>query len=356
MNTMRWLCLIPTVSLLFLPGVAHAQQWFAYQYLGQPPSGHGLSWSVSDVNDAGVVVGTESYGFEGVVGYSGLAFNRPAQFVNLNWNLGINNRNEVAGAVDVDTNTSDAYVSPRPAVTLGGVRTLLGTSDGFAYDVNDAGMVVGVGAGHGSLWTWDSSTGLYRTLVEGSETRSLDRPRINVRGQVAAGGTLYTPGEQPVSVPAAYTSVAGLNDAGDMLVNTPYPGTPRSLLRMSSGATLELSSLVGGQATVGYGLTNLGAVIFRAGITEYIWSQMDGLRILGDITTFPQFGTERYSILDFYAASDDGHMVGLTYPYYASGGTGSSQIGLFSPVPAPAGFGLLAIAVGLMPRRRHGSK
>lgn len=330
-----------------------AQSSYQYGTLGDyDNAGDSVSWYWSDVNNNGVVIGTEQYAAEGRISYGGLVRGRSS--TGLSANSGINNSNDVAGAVYYQVAPWDWNVYPVPAVDIGGTRIELSTSPGRAYDINDSRIVVGSGGGQGSLWTWNASDGTFQTLRDSSQAFPSGRPRINARGQVAADGFLYTPGQPTVSVPSEYTFVAGLNDAGDMLVRT-SSGTTRSLLRYADGTQLELSSLVGGHSTFGHGLTNSGSVIFSTNEAvnsgPYVWSPSEGLRRIRDLVSFPS-GTDVYRIAAVDGVSDNGRFAGLLERYWEYGRIQS--LALFTPVPAPGALEFLTIGgVGLARRRRR---
>jgi probable HAF family extracellular repeat protein len=147
----------------------------------------------------------------------------------------LNNRGQVVGYYETAGKPRHACVWDQTGRmtdlgTLGGIESL-------AYSINDRGQVAGVSGVRGPLWQaflWDPNTGMI-----GLGPDPLDMATscyINNKGLVAGGfGSAKDPravsawtssgGLQRLSAPgSAFPDVAGLNDAGQILVNTSRSG------------------------------------------------------------------------------------------------------------------------------------
>jgi probable HAF family extracellular repeat protein len=209
----------------------------------------------------------------------------------------LNNRGEVVGYYEITGKPRHACIWDRTGRmtdlgTLGGIESL-------AFSINDRGQVAGVSGVRGPLWQvflWDPNTGM---IGLGPDPLHMATScYINNKGLVAGGfGSAKDPwavsvwtssaGLQRLNVPgSAYPEVAGLNDAGRILVNTGrsgfrvfgrvFFGKRASYLYEPNGGCVALESHLAGPKGIVYfmaaDINNQGQIVGTLFIEGAGWS------------------------------------------------------------------------------------
>lgn len=249
----------------------------------------------------------------------------------------INSVGAVAGWAQDPAGYQQAFVS-----TPGGFQTLSpGSTDSYAYGINNSGTVVGTtylnGAAHGTVWSGAGSIDL------GANSYAM---AINNSGEVAGGNgaaftvvngqlhSLATP--QGIGWSAAY----GINDGGTVVGDGQLAnGAFRGIVWNPDGSMLLLGTL-GGTGSQATGINNGGEVVGFASVAsgyQHAFSMLDAMMI--DLGTLG--GGSSYA----YGVNDGGEIVG--YSYLANGGQSAflydngTMLDLNSLLPANSGWDLL---------------
>ena len=232
----------------------------------------GGSSAANDINDSGVVVGSSSTDESASLGFMAHPFVwQNGVMTDLGLLAGdedggaaaINNAGQIVGSSGrTDPDTYESFY--RAFLYSNGVMTALPvpSSEAYAGDINDAGVVVGSmrAAGgfsnfHGWVYVDGIVTNLNTLIPAGTGLHIAYANAINNAGQIAATAfdaqgryhaVLLTPGEGPPPTPAV--------SIGDVTVFEGNTGT------RSAGFLLTISPMTSGPVTVAYGTRNGTAV------------------------------------------------------------------------------------------------
>jgi len=227
---------------------------------------------VGEINESGMVVGSGCGAF---VWGSESGLQRPGSLPGdtASFAYGLNSKAVVVG--------SSGYVDhPGPGVfsyrnrgafvwsSATGIRALdmlSGTSDSVAFDINDAGYVVGASGSRGVLWS------------EADGIRDL--------GSLPGGGRVVA---------------RRINNAG-VVVGT---SGDRAFIWTLDDGMRDLGTLPGADSASAMGVNELGAVVGNSGIGAFVWTATDGMRSLGSL---PGAGNSFA-----YDINDEGVIVGFS--------------------------------------------
>lgn len=226
------------------------------------------SAGASDINDAGVIVGTYTrtgVGFRAFVYQGGVFTELPPDPPGL-WSMAwaLNNAGQVVGyrSIGDGVNPLSAFVwsASDGFIDLG----LMGEQETVSHDISDQGEVVGrrgFAAATDEAYLWEGGEATFLALIPGGSTSSAGG--INKNRQVVGGGLLEDPKTGHVSsraffwengVMALLAPLAGmdrcgasdLNDVGQVIgfcISSDNPNAPRPFLSQS-GLTYDLNDLV----------------------------------------------------------------------------------------------------------------
>jgi hypothetical protein len=218
-----------------------------------------------------------------------------------------------AAPTSVEPGSTDAH-GAYSSVDLG---VLPGTSMAYALDINDDGVVVGVGflpvdgeASPVAVWWPDLTSGPQRLDIDlGLDQRSGSRAlRVNNRGQilVSGGGELIlidpaSGSTQEVLVPFAERPIvlfeAGLNNAGDVVgsVVVDEVDTGEGVYAVThafkwSAATLQaadLGTIPGTESSHAYDINDAGQIVGDSDGLPFVWDPAIGVMTALDIPVNP---------------------------------------------------------------------
>lgn len=304
---------------------------------------------VSDLNDRQMVSGsTRNYGSHGTVSQNGWIFKQGsgAAYSPLNWINGINRNGDVAGARIFNSDPSAELRSP--AVVINGVQRDIGAEQGSAFDLNNDGIVVGTGAGLGSLWTWNAVTGAVNTILAGQGVAS--DARINRKGQVFGSVGVpyfYDPAAGLTQLPTSMRFPGGINDRGDMVGNSSenLNGSSGTLIT-HDGVTISFLAVLGGRGSFLGGIDDNGVVAGAAKPTAsdpgggFVYDQSRGVRMLDLL--IPQGGGGQVHVMEVLSVADDGSILAKlesSNPFIGM------YYGVLAPVPAPGAIVLFGLTL-----------
>jgi probable HAF family extracellular repeat protein len=223
-----------------------------------------------DINDAGVVVGSEQV--SAIIGWRGF----------------------------VATGTTMVRLSILDGAPVDG--------DAHAYAINDAGQIVGESVSpdrsrHAVLWSpagWIHDLG----TLGGSRSAAVD---INSSSQVIgssqiAGNAvthyfLWSPGtgmqDLNATIDPNITSVVEINDAGQIVGTYTAPNGQSHAFRYTPGAGLQDLGTLGGTFSEPTGLNGKGDVVGRSAIADgtvhaFLWTEAEGLEDITAVTGIPE--------------------------------------------------------------------
>jgi probable HAF family extracellular repeat protein len=216
-----------------------------------------------------------------------------------------------------------------------------GSSDSYAYGINDAGTVVGTttvnGTAHGAIWNGSSTTDL------GANSYAM---AINNSGQAAGGNghAFKTVNGQVQSLanPAGvnWSAAYGINDSGTVVGDGQLAdGSFEGVVWNPNGSAITLGTF-GGLSSQATGINNSGEVVGFASVSsgyQHAFSIMDALMI--DLGTLG--GGSSYA----YDVNNSGEIVG--YSWLANGDQHAflyydgAMLYLNSLIPANSGWVLL---------------
>ena len=219
-----------------------------------------------------------------------------------------------AAPTSVDPGSTGAP-GPYSSVDLG---VLPGTSMAYALDINDDGVVVGVGflpvdgeANSVAVWWPELTSGPQRLDIDlGLDQRSGSRAlRVNNRGQILVSGgggrlILIDPAAgsaQEVLIPFAERPIvlfeAGLNNAGDVVgsvvvdeVDTGegvYAVTHAFKWSAATLQALDLGTLPGTESSHAYDINDAGQIVGDSDGQPFVWDPVAGVMTALDIPVNP---------------------------------------------------------------------
>lgn len=223
-----------------------------------------------DINDAGVVVGSEQV--DAVAGWRGF----------------------------VATGTTMVRLSILPGAPVDG--------DAHAYAVNNAGQIVGLSVSpdrspHAVLWSpagWIHDLG----TLGGSRSAAVDINasaqvigRSQIVGDAATRYFLWSPGtgmqDLNATINPNITSVVEINDAGQIVGTYTAPGGQSHAFRYTPGAGLQDLGTLGGTFSEPTGLNGRGDVVGTSAIADgtahaFLWTEAEGMEDITAVTGIPE--------------------------------------------------------------------
>jgi probable HAF family extracellular repeat protein len=249
----------------------------------------------------------------------------------------VNSSGTVAGWSQNPSGTQQAFVS-----TPNGLKALSsGSSDSYAYGINNSGTVVGTtyvnGTAHGTIWSGSGGTDL------GANSYAM---AINNSGEVVGGnGDAFTAvnGQvQSLANPSGvnWSAAYGINDAGTVVGDGQLAnGSFRGIIWSPAGSMILMGTL-GGTSSEATDINNSGEVVGFASVSsgyQHAFSMMDALMI--DLGTLG--GGSSYA----YGVNNSGEIVG--YSWLANGDQHAflyddgTMLDLNSLIPNNSGWELL---------------
>jgi probable HAF family extracellular repeat protein len=249
----------------------------------------------------------------------------------------VNSSGTVAGSSQNASGNQQAFVS-----TANGLKGLgSGTSESYAYGINNSGTVVGTtysnGQAYGTIWSGSGTT----ELGAGSYAMA-----INSSGEVVGGnGSAFTDVNEQVQALATqpgigWSAAYGVNDAGTVVGDGQLTnGTFRGIVWSPNGSMILLGTF-GGASSQATGVNNSGEVVGFASLAngyQNAFSMTDAMMI--DLGTL---GGSSYA----YGVNNSGEVVG--YSYLANGDQhaflydDSTMFDLNSLLPSNSGWDLMA--------------
>jgi probable HAF family extracellular repeat protein len=249
----------------------------------------------------------------------------------------INSSGTVAGAAEGPSGTNQAFIS-----TSTGLKALpSGTSESYAYGINNSGTAVGTTYNNGQA---------YATIWNGSATTQLGAGSyalaINNSGEVVGGnGNAFKDVNGQVSQLATSSAIQwsaayAVNDAGEAVGDGQLAnGTFRGIVWNPDGSMTLLGTL-GGTSSQATGVNDAGQVVGFASLADGYQNAFS--MIGGTMTDLGTLGLSSYA----YGINDSGEVVG--YSYLSNGNQDAflfadgTMLDLNSLLPSNSGWDLLA--------------
>ena len=211
----------------------------------------------------------------------------------------LNNHGDIAGRADSALQREPrATLWNRPNLRSKHLRALVGGDYSSAFDINDAGEIVGVSNTGGALvpFIWNARGGLSRIpLLPGDSCGQA--LAINKHGHVAG----YSSGDKGMRaflwrrniamlnldvLPGGTHSIArDVNDSDEVAGTSGSSSGDRAVLWTNSGNVLDLGTLAGDWASEAAAINNNGEVVGYSkgprGMHAFIWSRNGGMQELG---------------------------------------------------------------------------
>ena len=338
------LLLAIVVMWVFLTNTAFAEI-LPYEIIDLGTLGGG--WGVAyGINDAGQVVG-QSRTAGG--GYHTFLWDSTSGMTDLGAGMafGINNTGQVVGLANSHAFFWDTDSGMIDLGTLGG-------SESTAWNINDAGQVVGESktiSGQTHAFLWDSTNGMTDLgVLGGSYSRAFG---INDAGQVVgvSGGSAFlwdsTSGitELDPGISHAYA----INDFGQVVGWTPRSGEDQAII-WSEGVMTYLWDPEDSYFSYAYAINNAGQVVGTSQNapvyydSAFLWDSTNGVVLLDDLlVSDPGWENlwEGYDINNYGQIVGTGNINGETHAF------------LMTPVPEPATLLLVGLGTLALTRRRR---